>query len=268
MQNYLKQDCEILIMPSLREKIALGQDIYGILIQDFLSPILMPILNECKLDFLVLDMEHGPANFIDIQNFILAKKNLDISLLVRPPKISQEYISKILDMGADGLMIPHVDTPEQVRNIVQWSKYYPDGKRSYGMRHTLINQSGNTNKELYIKQANEKITLLIQVESQESIFNLESMLSEPYIDGIIVGPADLSMDIGLIGDYTNEKFVNLVNKTLSICLNKKKGFGIHFSEVALIKTWKMKGMNIILYSNETNLLKESILNALNELKKT
>jgi 2-keto-3-deoxy-L-rhamnonate aldolase RhmA len=171
-------------------------------------------------------------------------------------------------MGADGLMIPHVDTPEQVRNIVQWSKYYPDGKRSYGMRHTLINQSGNTNKELYIKQANEKITLLIQVESQESIFNLESMLSEPYIDGIIVGPADLSMDIGLIGDYTNEKFVNLVNKTLSICLNKKKGFGIHFSEVALIKTWKMKGMNIILYSNETNLLKESILNALNELKKT
>lgn len=253
-------------MLRLREKIALGQDIYGIMIQDFLSPILMPILNDCKLDFLVLDMEHGPADYIDIQNFIIAKKNLDISVLVRPPKISQEYISKILDMGADGLMIPHVDTPEQVRNIIQWSKYHPDGKRSYGMRQTLINQSNNASKELYIKQANEKITILIQVESQESIFNLESMVSEPYIDGVIIGPADLTMDIGMIGNYTNENFINLVEKTMKTCVNKKKGFGIHFGDINLAKEWKKKGMNIILYSNEVNLLKDSILNALNELK--
>ena len=238
---------------SLRQKLRNNKPIIGIMIQDLVDPILIPLLSECGYDFIVLDQEHGPSTYQDVQNLSIVTRKEGIALVVRATNISHEYISKILDMGADGLMIPHVDTIEQVQEVIKWAKYPPVGERSWGMRKILSKvDEKETNR--YINSANDWTTIFIQVESPKSVNNVNDLVSRQFIDGVIIGPADLSMNMGIMGKYTSDEFVTALEKVLTACKDNKKGFGIHFGDIALALDWKEKGANILLHGNVKQLI--------------
>lgn len=253
---------------SLRQKIKEGQPIVGVMVQDYTNTALIPVLAEAGYDFIVIDQEHGPSDHLDIQNLVMASKHLELDILVRSAKISYEYIAKILDMGAHGLMIPHVDTWEEGKNVIKWSKYQPVGERSYGMRRFLSKYVEYTTAADYINQINENTTIFIQVESPESAAVVDDLVGIDYIDGVIIGPSDLTMNLGIIGEYTNEKFVKIAEKVLLSCKNHGKAFGIHFGDLEMTKAWKEKGMNILLYSNISGLIKQRGEQVIAELKGT
>ncbi len=253
-------------MKSLRAKINDQDDIVGIMIQDHFSPIIITQLADAGYDFIVIDQEHGPSSLQDVQNLVIAAKSLDISILVRPPKLDYEYIAKTLDMGADGLMIPHIDTLEEAKSVIEFSKYAPIGKRGYGMRQELLKFGPFKDKEEYIQKANDNITIFIQVESAESADNIEDMISLKYIDGVIIGPADFTLDLSIVGQYENIKFEQLAENVLDVCKSNYKGFGIHLADVSLMKTWKDKGMNILMYSSVSGLIKDRAKEVVNSLK--
>lgn len=253
-------------MKSLRQKIKEGQVIAGVMVQDYTNTALIPVLAEAGYDFIVIDQEHGPSDHLDIQNLVMSSKHLDIDILVRSTKISYEYIAKILDMGAHGLMIPHVDDWDDAQRVIKYSKYPPVGERSYGMRRFLSKHIVYTNAADYIKEANENTTIFIQVESAESAAVVDDLLGINYIDGVIIGPSDLTMDLGIIGQYEDEKFVSLADKVLLSCKNHGKAFGIHFGDLEMTKAWKDKGMNILLHSNVSGLIKQRAEQVISELK--
>ncbi|MFX0099994.1 MAG: HpcH/HpaI aldolase/citrate lyase family protein [Candidatus Hodarchaeota archaeon] len=254
------------MVKSLRQKLTEGQSIVGVMVQDYTNTALMPVLADAGYDFIVIDQEHGPSDHLDIQNLVMSSKHLDIDILVRSTKISYEYMAKILDMGAHGLMIPHVDDWDDAQRVIKYSKYPPVGERSYGMRRFLSKHIEYTNAADYIKQANENTTLFVQVESAESAAVVGDILGINYIDGVIIGPSDLTMDLGIIGEYENEKFVKMAEKVLLSCKNHNKAFGIHFGNLELTKVWKEKGMNILLHSNISGLIRQRAGEVISELK--
>jgi 2-keto-3-deoxy-L-rhamnonate aldolase RhmA len=254
------------MIKSLRQKIKEGQDIVGIMVQDYTNPALIPVLAGAGYDFLVVDQEHGPAGHLDVQNLVLASKNVEMDIIVRSAKISYEYIAKLLDMGAHGLMVPHVDTWEQAQNVIKWSKYPPVGDRSYGMRRFLSKHIDFKNAADYIAEANENTSIFIQVESPESAAVVDDLLTIKYIDGVIIGPSDLTMNLGIIGQYESEKFTGIAEKVLRSCKKHEKAFGIHFGDINLTRKWHEKGMNILLHSNVSGLIRKMGTQVVDNLK--
>lgn len=251
---------------SLRDKIKAGENVTGIMVQDFTCPAIVALLADVGFDFIVVDQEHGPASNQDLQDLVIAAKNIDLAVIVRTTRNAYEYIARVLDMGADGVMIPHVDTTEEAKRAVDCAKYPPVGNRSYGMRRYLSKLSPNSNSAEYISDANENTTIFLQAESTEFLDNMDTILSNPWIDGIIVGPSDFTMSMGIIGQYEDEQFANNVDAILQLCKQYRKHFGIHFSKMELMEAWKNKGMNILLFSSIANLLHEKAVEILAKLK--
>ncbi|MHA1792076.1 MAG: HpcH/HpaI aldolase family protein [Promethearchaeota archaeon] len=249
----------------LKEKIKKGKEIFGTMIQDFNTPLIIPLLNKFGFDFIVLDQEHAPINFKDIQNFVLAAKDTGIAVITRVSRNSQESISRVMDMGVDGVMVPHVDTLTDAKAIIKSVKYPPVGERSYGIRRILSRFQTSSSSE-FIKKSNIETIIFIQSESRRSIHNIDDILSIDEIDGVIAGPADYTMNLGKIGKYNDKEFENGMEIVLKSCQKKGKHFGIHFSNLKLLKYWRKKGMNILLHGTIKTLVQERCEEILAELK--
>jgi 2-keto-3-deoxy-L-rhamnonate aldolase RhmA len=254
------------MVESLRDKIKAGQNVTGIMIQDFACPALVGLMADVGFDFIVLDQEHGPASYQDLEDVVIAAKNLDLAVIVRTTKNDYEYIARVLDMGADGVMIPHVDTIDEAKRVVDCAKYPPAGNRSHGMRHYLSKFGPFASSAEYLTIANDKTTVFLQAESAEFINNMNTILADQWVDGIIVGPSDFTMSMGIIGQYEDEQFVNNCDAIMDACKQHWKHFGIHLSKLALMDAWKGKGMNILLFSSVSNLLHEKAAEILAKLK--
>jgi len=251
---------------SLREKIKAGSRITGTMIHDFARPAIIPIIADAGFDFVIIDQEHGPASYQDVQDVVIAAKPYDLAILVRSTKNDYEYMARVLDMGADGLLIPHVDTPEEARRAVSCAKYPPAGNRSYGIRQFLSKFGPVSSSAEYIKVANEKTTILVQAESPESARNIDAIISSPWIDGVVVGPSDFTMSMGILGQYKDEKFVKYCDEILAACKKANKPFGIHSTSMEIVETWKKKGQNIFIYSTVSNMLREKAIEVAGKLR--
>jgi 4-hydroxy-2-oxoheptanedioate aldolase len=241
---------------SLRDKIKAGDLVTGTMIHEFACPAMVPVMADAGFDFIIIDQEHGPASYHDIQDMVIAAKGYDLAIIVRSTKNDYEYMAKVLDMGADGLLIPHVDTPEEAHNVVKCAKYPPAGERSHGMRHYLSKFSPCASTAEYIKVANEQTTIFVQAESPVAARNVDAIISSPWVDGVIVGPSDFTMSMGIIGQYEDKQFLEHCDTLLQACRKAKKHFGIHWSKLDVAMTWKKKGANIMLFGSATNMLRE------------
>ncbi len=251
---------------SLRDKIKAGDLVTGTMVHDFACPAIVPVLADAGFDFIIIDMEHGPASHQDIQDVVIAARSFDLDVIVRSTRNEYEYIAKVLDMGADGLLIPHVDTLAEAHNVVKCAKFPPAGERSHGMRHYLSKFGPCASTAEYIKAANERTTIFVQAESQVAARNINAIVSSPWIDGVIVGPSDFTMSMGIIGQYENEQFLGHCDAILQACLKAKKHFGIHWSKLDLAMAWKEKGANIMLFGSATNLLREKAIEVAGRLR--
>ncbi|MBD3351704.1 MAG: hypothetical protein GF364_09490 [Candidatus Lokiarchaeota archaeon] len=252
-------------MNDFKEKLEQNKKIYGIMIKDFINSAIVPLLIESGYDFIVLDCEHSGGTFSDIQNLAIAAKNTNLQIIVRPASLSYEHIARTLDMGADGLMIPHIDTKKEAEKVIEYAKYPPLGKRGYGMRRYLSKFDSNSSAD-YKKKANSLTTIFIQIESELGANNIENILDVEAIDGLIIGPADFTLDLGCIGEYNNERFVSLAERVWKTANNKSVSFGIHFSDLNQIKKWSEKGMNILMYSSISNILSDETKDLVQKMK--
>ncbi len=249
------------------EKLQRKESIYGTMIDEISNPLVIPLLSRAGFDFAVIDMEHGAFTIRDIVNFVIASKNCPISIIVRTPGKDPQMISKILDNGAHGIMVPHVETKAEVQSIIQASKYPPIGIRGYGPRG-IITDYETIPCEEKVRIINQNIVIWIQIESVIAIEKLDMLLSFPDINGVIIGPMDLSLSMGIPGQMHDIHIQQAFQKVLAQCNQKGVPCGIHFKDLAKSKEWKAKGMNICLYSTAFELLFEKAKKDLSELKES
>ncbi|MBD3187221.1 hypothetical protein GF325_10360 [Candidatus Bathyarchaeota archaeon] len=262
MQSILNRGCTVVpmarddtvVQDSLKKQLQAGRSVTGIMVQDLVEPVIIPLLEACGFDFVVVDREHGPASFNQLQRLALVAKEYRIALLVRPTVGSYECIARVMDMGADGVMVPHVDTPSQAKEVIDAVKYPPVGKRGYGMRKFLSKWGDGMPSPSYVTRANEEIVVFIQVETPGAVTRASEMIEMDHVDGIIVGPADLTLNMGLQGQYQHPRFEKHMEDVLDACKEAGKHGGAHFGSADLALSWKHRGMNILMVGNVKGLI--------------
>ena len=180
---------------NIKQMLDKGRYIYGMVI-NLTDPAVAEIAGLAGYDFVRLDCEHTPFDHAEIRSFIRAADSVGIPVIVRLPELGA--ITGLLDFGAAGFMIPHVRSAEEARAVVQAAKYYPVGLRGYsdGAR---AQSYGAVDMEEYVKQANDEIVLMCQIEDKYGIENMEEIIAVEGIDGICTGPGDISQSLGITG---------------------------------------------------------------------
>ena len=253
-------------MSELKTKLKNGGLVIGTMISEIRNPNLVYMLAQCGFDFFIIDNEHGAYSPETISNMIAAARGARISVVVRIPEIRREAIMKPLDSGAAGLLVPMVNTADQAKEIMRYAKYPPMGERGVALSRAHSSY-GRPNATEYLNQANQTTFIAVQAESPQAIENLESIASTPGVDAIFVGPADLSVGMGIPGQITHPKEVEAIETVLAICQKHAVVPGIHMSKRETLKDWIRRGMRFVTYSSDVDLLARAAQESLAHLRK-
>jgi len=248
----------------VRQALKAGRCVVGTMISEMRNPEVAYMLAAAGMDFLMVDTEHASAGVESIQNLMRSSRAAGLVPLARVTQNQYPFISRILDMGCMGIMVPRVDTAEQAQNVVRCAKYRPQGERGYGARGVITDYEQVTAREV-VEWVNEHTLIIAQVESGEAVENLEAITAVPGIDVALIGPYDLSISLGVPGEFTHPRFVEAVERTFEVCLRSSVSPAIHVSKMEDAKRYRDKGMRFLMFGSDSRLLMSAAADAVREL---
>jgi len=235
----------------LRKKILSGQCVYGMMIRMARDPGAPAIYANAGYDFVFIDMEHGCYNMETVAGLIRGAKSVGIGTVIRVPRLETFFISRVLDAGAEGFMVPMTSTKEDAETIVRYGRYAPLGLR--GMGGTIgMNDYMPGKAADYMKEANENVLIVAQIETKASIENIDAILGTDGIDVGLIGPNDLSISLGIPDQLDSEMEVKAIEKVVASAKKHGKASGIHIGSVDAVRKWKEKGMTVLACSTDIN----------------
>jgi len=226
-----------------------GKRLYGTAIISP-SPLWPLAVKRAGLDFVFIDTEHTPIDRTVLAQMCLAYNGLGLPPLVRIPSPDPHEARKVLDGGASGILAPYIESPEQDRELVGATKLRPlKGER---LRDALQSRDSlEPQLKDYLRDWNKENFLMINIESVPAIERLDAILAEPGLDGVIIGPHDLSISLGLPEQYHDSRFEDAVGQIISKAREKGLAVGIHLSQEAELQIkWAKAGANIIMHSSD------------------
>ncbi len=247
---------------NLLQKLRKGENIYGTSIIST-SPMWPGVVKELQLDFVFIDAEHIPLALNEIASLCQTYKSAGISPVVRIPRPGSCAAYLVKEAGAVGIVAPYVERVEQVRDLVGVTKYRP--LKGVHLRNLLTGKVALTDElKAYLASYNNGSLSVINIESKAGISNLAALLNVVGLDGVIIGPHDLSVSMGIPEEYENPVFERAVREIIQRTREKGIAVGINLPEdPALQAKWVKEGANIVLHSSDLILfsrkLKEDIL---------
>jgi len=191
------------------------------------------------LDFLIIDLEHGSFYPENIGDFAQMCQKEELPLIARVQDCEYHCISKPLDMGADGVLIPRTETMEQVETAIRSMRFYPYGKKGVGGR-SLLRKGEN------VYDFNKNRLLFLQIESQQGVDLLDEMLTRygEQVAGIIIGPSDMAVSLGCGLDVNADPMIQNITKVIKTCEKHGKSIGMFMDDDNVAQRWHNEGMNI------------------------
>jgi len=228
------------------------------------SPEVAEIISEVGFDWVWIDMEHAAIDLVQAQIMTQALRP-GCAAIVRVPWNDSVWIKKTLDIGCDGVIIPLINTAEEARAAVQACKYPSEGIRSLGLARA--SKYGMEFQE-YMQNANEEISIILQIEHIEGVNNVEAIINTPGIDAILIGPYDLSGSLGMIGQLENPEVKNAIQKVKQACLAKGTPIGVFADGPAAAKKHIADGVTLVGMGSDSVYLWKSAKQELEELTNT
>ena len=214
------------------------------------APILVELAGYVGFDFVMIDMEHTSTDFIIAEQMVLAAKASNIVPGIRVPENRPTHILRALEIGAEIIDVPWINTRTEAASVVRSGKYFPLGERGcapitrgnlYGSYGGSLGSVGET-----LRRANEETMLMVQIETREGVENVAEIASTDYIDIVFIGPADLSQSLGIPGEYNNPIFENAVKKVIKTTRDNGKFAGIFVIGGAEVgKKWVDEGAQLL-----------------------
>jgi len=222
------------------------------------SPLWPAAVKKTGVDFVFIDTEHTPLDRTILSHMCQAYKAHGLPPLVRIPSPDPHEARKVLDGGACGVLAPYIESPEQVRELVGAVKLRPlKGERL----KLALDKQDSLGPELaaYLSDWNKENFLMINIESVPAVERLDSILAVPGLDGVIIGPHDLSLSLGLPEQYRDQRFESVVERIVSKVRGKGLSVGIHLSlEPELQIRWAKAGANVIMHSSDLALFRQRL----------
>lgn len=223
------------------------------------------ILSTAGFEWLTIDMEHSPISIETIMNLIGHIQGNGMQALVRVSKNEEVAIKRVLDAGADGVIVPMIKNKAEAIQAVNYVKYPPIGKRGVGLNRA---QKYGTAFDTYQEWVKDECVIIAQIEHIDAVNNLEDIFSVSGIDGIIVGPYDLSASMGYPGEYDREDVKLALDKIDFIAKKLNKPLGFHVVDSDHSKTVEKinKGYSFLAFSLDFFFLGDKARDEMNLLK--
>ena len=220
------------------------------------------ILADAGFDWLFVDGEHGPLDTSDILAILQAVSHR-IACIVRVPACDEVAIKKVLDLGAAGIIVPQVNTPEQAADVVRYARYAPEGSRGVGLARA--HGYGFRFAE-YVASANAEISVIVQAEHRSAVENINAIVQVPGVDAVLLGPYDLSASYGKMGQISDPEVLNGINRVTTSCQAVQMPLGYFGISFDAVKPWMDKGYSLVVAGVDVLFLGNGARRMLKELQ--
>ncbi len=227
----------------LRRRVLAGEPSIGAWV-NLGSLVSAELVARAGFDWLVLDLEHGMGSEADVHAQLLAVQATPTCALVRPASSERLRIGRALDLGADGLVVPRLETPEEVHEALRWMRYPPAGIRGVALTTRGGGYFGIGHAELNAT-VNERVLGVFQVESPEAVASAEELAAIDGVDVLFVGPADLSHAMGMPGRFTEPAFTDALDTVVGACRAHGKAAGILLADASLVPPYRDRGFTFL-----------------------
>ena len=213
------------------------------------------LVSYCGYDWLVVDSEHSPNDLQDVLAQLRAIGERS-SPVVRVRENDRAIIKQMLDIGAQTILVPMIESADQAREAVRSMLYPPKGVRGMGSALARASTFGKVSD--YVTSANDEICLLVQVETMAGIKALDDILSVDGLDGIFIGPADLSADMGYVGQPAAPEVQAVIDDALRRIRSGGKAAGVLTFNPDLAKTYQKMGVEFLAVGSDVTTLRTGL----------
>jgi 2-keto-3-deoxy-L-rhamnonate aldolase RhmA len=238
---------------------------FGHFIVEFATPGIGHIMKSAGCDFTLFDLEHSGFGFETVKSALRYFEAADLPAIVRVPSREYHHIARAMDMGAEGLMLPMVGNVDEVRHIVNSMKYHPVGKRGVALQVAHDRYRPGEVAEKFLA-ANKRTTLFCQIETEEGVKNAEKMAAIDGVDCLWVGHFDLSVSLGIPGQFDHPDFKKAIDKTIAATKKHKNALGRLVPTVELGVAFYRQGFDFICYSGDVWVLHNALAEAVTKLR--
>jgi 2-keto-3-deoxy-L-rhamnonate aldolase RhmA len=239
----------------VKEGLRAGKPQLGAGWSQFRSPDVARILAAAGFDWAFIDAEHGGFGIEAIREVCLATALSGITPVVRVADLEYSLIARALDCGAQGIILPRVESRDLLGRAVGWTKFPPKGTRGYGLGGPQLAYQAHGFAEV-VEHVNTNTLVVLQIETAGALEALEDLLSVEGIDAVLVGPADLSISLGVPGEFHHSRMVETIEAVRNACVRRGIAPGIHMRSPGLAKFWIEHGMLFVSCGNEVSFLHE------------
>ncbi len=229
-------------------------------------PSIIEIMSNKGFEWLTIDIEHSSFDFEDVKNLIAHIQNNNMAALVRVYANEEVVIKRVMDAGADGIIVPQVNSIVDVNKVCDYLFYPPIGKRGVGLNRA---QNYGYGFDKYKSWLNDNAVFIAQIEHIDAINNIDEIISHKKVDGVIIGPYDLSASLGYPGEYNKKVVKKALNIFEEKCKKSGKSFGFHVvppkSEIIVEKY--ESGYNFLAFSLDFYFLGDIITREVSKINK-
>ncbi|MBS1850113.1 MAG: hypothetical protein JST79_04325 [Acidobacteria bacterium] len=238
---------------TLKERLRSGETVYGTSIGECLDPEISIVLAAAGVEFFFIDTEHSPASYGQIQSMCRTARSAGVVPLVRITQNEGPLITRALDCGAMGIVVPRVDSAEEARAAIQHMKFPPLGRRGFGLRGIVTDFESLPAAER-IARANQETMAVIMIESPEGVEAVEEIATVPEIDALFVGPYDLSLSMGIVEQFEHPKFIQAMDRVLQACRKANIAMALQNDNMDLLLRARAMGVRMLMYSSDIGVL--------------
>jgi 2-dehydro-3-deoxyglucarate aldolase/4-hydroxy-2-oxoheptanedioate aldolase len=229
------------------------------------SPEIARILAAAGFNWAFVDTEHGGFDLETVQDICRVANLAGLCPIVRVADLQYPLVARALDCGAQGIIFPRVESVELLQQAIRWTKFPPMGIRGYGLTNQQVNYEAATMPEI-MEHVNANTLVVMQIETKRAVELREELLAVPGIDAVMVGPADLSISLGVPGEFQHPLMVEAMTAVRDTCVRRGIAPGTQTRTVELAKFWKERGMTFLGCSNETTMLLDRATHINKELR--
>ncbi len=229
--------------------------VWGTFVFEYGSPAVPRIMKAAGWDYILIDTEHASFGMETVGNLLHVSAAVGLPAVVRVPEAQRSLLSRPLDAGAMGVMIPRVESRAQAEDIVRYTKYFPMGDRgvALGTAHSAYQA---VNGKQFIRQANTELLVIMQIETQRGMENLDDILSVPGLSVAYLGPHDLSTSMGMPGAVSHPRVVQAITAFLGGCKRHGVIAGIWVDSIQDGRAWMRRGARFMTYGADFSMVME------------
>ncbi|MDQ3761713.1 MAG: aldolase/citrate lyase family protein [Actinomycetota bacterium] len=207
-------------------------------------------------DLVIIDMEHGPYNLGNVRGVLATADAYGLHTVVRVPTLEPSSISSVLDLGACGVLVPHVESAKDAATVVQAARFAPDGTRG---ANPWVRAAQYGHRENWFAAANEEVATLVMIEGRAAITELPEIVSVPGLDGVFFGPMDLSHSLGVPGQFDHPSVLEALDGAIRLATAHSLATCLFSPDAQRTKCWWERGVHLVACGVDTGLIRSALV---------